>query len=96
MRKVVTNAIRWITGVALLILSIPSLVHGQGLGRTLALIEIVACVAFCLPRIWSIGGGALLAVLGITFTNRALQGHFESSVLFAAFVVILELFYGRP
>ncbi len=95
MKKAVTIAVRWITGFSLLILSIPAL-RTPGLVRTLAVVEIVASVAFCVPQIWRIGGGALLAVLGIAFTHYAILGQFVSSTLFAAFVVTLELFYGRP
>lgn len=95
MKRTVPLIIRWVTGVWLLILSIPSALHGHGPVRTLAVVEIAACAAFCVPGIWRIGGGALLAVLTVAFAQDALLGRFASALMFPAFVVILELFYGR-
>ena len=89
------HAVRLITGITLLILSVDAL-RGQGFVRLLAATEAAAATAFCLPGVWRIGGVALLAVLGIAFTHHAMAGHFAASLLFAALVILLELAYERP
>jgi hypothetical protein len=89
------SAVRIVTGITLLILSIDA-ARGQGLVRLLGAVEIAAAAVFCLPRVWRIGGVGLLAILGIAFTHHAITGHFAASLLFAALVVVLELAYERP
>jgi hypothetical protein len=88
-------AVRIVTGITLLILSIDA-ARGQGFMRLLGAVEIAAAAAFCLPRMWRIGGVGLLAILGIAFTHHAIAGDFAASLLFAALVVVLELAYERP
>ena len=89
------HAVRLITGITLLILSVDAL-RGQGFVRLLAAAEVAAAAAFCLPGVWRIGGVGLLAVLGIAFTHHAMAGQFAASLLFAALVILLELSYERP
>jgi hypothetical protein len=90
MRRRIPQIVRLVTGLTLVALSIDAL-RGQGVVRLLAGVEIAAAAAFCLPRIWPIGGVALLAVLGIAFAHHALAGHFAPALLFASLVVTLEL-----
>ena len=89
------SAVRVVTGITLLILSIDA-ARGQGFMRLLGAVEIAAAAAFCLSRTWRIGGVGLLAILGIAFTHHAIAGHFAASLLFAVLVVVLELAYERP
>ncbi len=90
MKRRIPQIVRLVTGLTLIVLSIDALRY-QGLVRLLAGVEIVAATAFCLPRVWPIGGVALLAVLGIAFTHHALAGNFAPALLFASLVVTLEL-----
>lgn len=94
MSRRIAHAVRIITGVTLLILSVDA-VRGQGFVRWLAGAEIAAAAAFCLPQVWRIGGAVLLAILVIAFAHHAIDGHFAASLLFAALVIILELAHER-
>jgi len=87
--------VRVVTGVTLLVLSIDA-ARSQGPVRWLGAVEIAAAGAFCLPRVWRVGGVGLLAVLGIAFAHHAIMGHFAASLLFASLVIVLELAYERP
>jgi hypothetical protein len=96
MKERLTTAVRWITGITLLILSIQSVLHGFLLQRLVASFEIAAAAAFCLPRVWRIGGYGLLAVLSFAFVHHALKGAPPTGLIFAVLVVILELAHERP
>jgi len=87
-------AIRVVTGVTLVILSVDA-ARAQGFVRLLGSAEIAAAAAFCLPRGWRVGGVGLLAILGVAFAHHAIGGHFAASLLFAALVIVLELTYER-
>ena len=88
------RAVRLVTGLMLLFLSIGALrIHGPV--RWLAIVEIAAAMAFCCPHVWRAGGVALLAIMAIAFTHHAVVGQFVSSLLFAALIVILSLAYER-
>ena len=88
------RAVRLVTGLTLLLLSIGAL-RIQGPVRWLAIAEIAAALAFCCPHVWRAGGVALLAILAIAFTHHAVVGQFVSSLLFAALIIILSLAYER-
>jgi hypothetical protein len=94
MSRGIGYAIRLITGVTLLILSVDA-ARGEGFVRFLGGAEIAAAAAFILPRVWRVGGIALLAILGIALAHHAIGGRFAASLLFAALVVVLELTYER-
>jgi hypothetical protein len=88
------QSIRIIAGLALLALSLRSFA-GPGFVRWLAGAEVVAAAAFCLPRLWRVGGVALLVILGLAFTHHAIAGQFAASLLFAMLVVCMALIYER-
>jgi hypothetical protein len=94
MSRRIGHAVRVITGITLLILSIDA-ARGPGFVRLLAGAEIAAAAAFCLPRVWRIGGIGLLAILGIALALHAMAGRFAVALLFAGLVIILELAYER-
>jgi len=82
-------------GFTLLVLSARAL-PSPGFVRWLAAAEVVAAAAFCLPRVWRVGGVGLLFVLGLAFGHHAMAGQFAASLLFAALVVCMALTYERP
>ena len=88
------RSIRVIAGLALIALSLGAL-SGSGFVRWLAGMEVVAAVAFCLPRLWRVGGIALLVILGVAFTHHALAGQFAASLLFAMLLICMALIYER-
>ncbi|HYT96661.1 MAG TPA: hypothetical protein VEO36_05030 [Casimicrobiaceae bacterium] len=94
MRSGIAHAVRLITGVSLVMLSLDA-VRAAGFVRWLAAAEIAAAAAFCFPVVWRAGGLTLLAILVIAFVHHATAGHFAASLLFAGFVVLLELTYER-
>jgi len=89
------QSIRVIAGLALLALSLGAL-SGSGFVRWLAGAEVVAAAAFCLPRLWRVGGMALLVILGVAFTHHVLAGQLAASLLFAMLVICMALVYERP
>ena len=89
------QALRVIAGLTLLVLSFKAL-PGPGLARWLAGAEVVAAAAFCLPRVWPVGGVGLLVILGVAFIHHAMEGQFAASLLFAAVAVCMALVYERP
>ncbi|HEY3180366.1 MAG TPA: hypothetical protein VGL25_15975 [Casimicrobiaceae bacterium] len=95
MSAAIAQAVRLITGVSLLILSVEAL-RSAGFVRFLAAAEIAGAAAFCLPRVWRVGAVMLLAILAIAFIHHAIAGHFAALPLFAGLIVLLELTYERP
>ena len=91
----IAHAVRLITGVSLIILSLEA-VRRVGLVRWLAAAEIAAAAVFCLPVVWRVGAVTLLAILGIAFVHHAVAGHFAAVPLFAGLIVLLELTHERP
>ena len=89
------QSIRVIAGLALLAISLGAL-SNPGFVRWLAGAEVVAAAAFCLPRLWRVGGIALLVILGFAFTYHALAGQFAASLLFAMLLICMALIYERP
>jgi hypothetical protein len=87
-------SLRVIAGLTLLVLSVRAL-PGQGPVRWLAIAEIFAAAAFCLPRVWRAGAIALLGILGAAFGHHAIAGQFASSLIFAALVVGMALVHER-
>ena len=83
--------VRVVTGLTLLMMSISSALHGAPWVRVLASIEIFSAAAFCLPRVWRIGGYVLLGVLAIALVRHGMAGHFAAHLFFAALVIVLEL-----
>ena len=96
MKERLTTVVRWIAGITLLILSLLAVQHGYLLQRVLAGVEIVAAIAFCLPRVWRIGAFGLLGVLTLAFIHHALEGAPPTGLIFAALLIILELLHERP
>ncbi len=88
-------SLRVIAGLTLLVLSVRALT-GPGPVRWLAMAEIIAAGMFCAPRLWPVGGIALLVILGAAFAHHAIAGQFASSLVFAALVVGMALVYERP
>ena len=95
MRRGVAHAVRLVTGVSLVMLSLDA-VRSVGFVRWLAAAEIATAAAFCLPVVWRVGGVTLLAILGIAFIHHAIAGHFAAVPLFAGLIVLLELTHERP
>lgn len=95
MSRRVGQALRVVAGLTLVMLSLRAL-PGPGFVRWLAGAEVVAAVAFCLPRVWRGGGVGLLVILGVALTHHAMAGQFVASLLFAALVVCMALTYERP
>ena len=89
------RSIRVIAGLTLLSLSVRALAS-SGFVRWLAGAEVVAAAAFCLPRVWRVGGIALLLILGVAFTHHVLAGQLAASLLFAMLVICMALVYERP
>jgi hypothetical protein len=94
MRSGIGRAVRLITGVSLVMLSLEA-ARSAGFVRWLAAAEIAAAAAFCFPAVWRAGAWVLLAILVIAFMYHAAAGHFAASLLFAGLVVLLELTYER-
>jgi hypothetical protein len=94
MRSGIAQAVRLITGVSLVMLSLEA-ARSAGFARWLATAEIAAAAAFCFPVVWRVGAWVLLTILVIAFMHHAAAGHFAVSVLFAGLVVLLELTYER-
>ncbi len=94
MKRGIGHAVRLVMGATLVILAVDA-VRGEGFERWLAVAEIAAAVALCLPGVWRIGGVGPIAILGIAFTHHAIAGYFAASLLFAALVILLELAYER-
>ena len=88
-------SLRVIAGLTLLMLSVRAL-SGSGPVRWLAMAEVIAATMFCVPRLWRVGGIALLVILGVAFAHHAVAGQFASSLVFAALVVGMALVYERP
>ena len=89
------QALRVIAGLTLLVLSLTAL-RNPGFVRWLAGAEVAAAAAFCLPRVWRVGGVGLLVILSVAFTHHAIEGQFAASLLFAALVICMALIYERP
>ena len=94
MRSGIGHAVRLITGLSLVMLSLEA-ARSAGFVRWLAAAEIAAAAAFCFPVVWRVGGWVLLSILVFAFMHHAAAGHFAASVLFAGLVVLLELTYER-
>jgi hypothetical protein len=94
MRSGIGHAVRLITGLSLVMLSLEA-ARSVGFVRWLAAAEIAAAAAFCFPVVWRVGGWVLLTILVFAFMHHAAAGHFAASVLFAGLVVLLELTYER-
>ena len=94
MTRGVAHAVRLVTGVSLVILSLEA-VSSVGFVRWLAATEIAAAAAFCLPMVWRVGAVTLLAILGIAFFHHAIAGQFAAVPLFAGLIVLLELTHER-
>jgi hypothetical protein len=94
MKSGIATVVRIATGVALVALSVAAL-RANGWVRWLAAAEIVAALAFCLPRVWRFGGAALLAIVGFAFVHHALGGQFVAMLFFAATTIVMVLAHGR-
>jgi hypothetical protein len=90
----IAGFVRIAAGVTLAVLSVRAL-GATGWVRWLALAEIVAALLFCLPRVWRLGGVALLTIVVFGFVHHALSGQFVAMLLFAALAIVMVLAYGR-
>ena len=75
MRSGIGHAVRLITGLSLVMLSLEA-ARSAGFVRWLATAEIAAAAAFCLPVVWRVGAWVLLGILVIAFVHHAAAGHF--------------------